>query len=86
MDRPARRSVAAELAKIEAELSTAVEPAGDAVAQAASRVDPRAACAAAVSNLGGVLRRDRLQAQGAAASRPWGVAYIAPSTLPPRHK
>ncbi len=33
------------------------------------------------SGLGEVLRRDRTLGQGATASRPWGVAYIAPSAL-----
>ena len=45
------------------------------------RVDPPLARPTAVSNLGEVLRRDRLPGQGATASRPWGMAYIAPSAL-----
>ena len=34
--------------------------------------------------LGEALRRDRLPSQGATASRPLGMAYIEPSTLPPQ--
>ena len=51
------------LEKIETELATATGP-EDHWAQRASRVDPRPARSAAISDLGEVLRGDRSQARG----------------------
>ena len=70
--------------KIETELATATGPAEDHWGQLASRVDPRTARAAAISDLGEVLRRDRTPTvtedprSRATASRPLGGRTSSP--------